>query len=429
MQLSTTTATWRRLTCALLLALAASAGHALDIYQSEDHEDRFVELDPSLKLSTLASRNPPAPLFYPSRNTLGGFARLRLHFSGAWSNATRGEFAYEMRTRWNSARGQSASVRPTGAGGAPAPWRIASLDASIASNDNAALRHEIDRAWIARQTSWGELRVGRQAIGLGRGVLFSAIDLFAPFSPTEPDREWRRGVDALTAEWRLGPASSAGLIGVFADTWRDSALLLHYRGYLGEIDGEFIAGKYARDFLVGGSLSAVLGGGEIHLELAAFSTPEAQPGGGLFGNRYLAGKTVLGGSYTFGVGNGLTALIEYHYSGFGAKDIDNALAELRDPERQQRFARGDSQILGRHALALQLSYPLTMNTSLGLLALQSPCDGSGLIAPSVDVALNQTASFRAFAYIPWGAEPKRGRLRSEYGAAPLSLFAQLAFYF
>jgi hypothetical protein len=70
-----------------------------------------------------------------------------------------------------------------------------------------------------------------------------------------------------------------------------------------------------------------------------------------------------------------------------------------------------------------------MDTNFALLALNSPTDGSGLLVPSLDVVLSQTASIRLFAYVPWGSEPSRGRLRSEYGATPLNLFAQLVFYF
>ena len=41
----------------------------------------------------------------------------------------------------------------------------------------------------------------------------------------------------------------------------------------------------------------------------------------------------------------------------------------------------------------------------------------------------QNLSLIASAYVPWGARPSRGRLKSEYGATPLGLFLQLNLYF
>ena len=64
-------------------------------------------------------------------------------------------------------------------------------------------RHALNRAFFAWRLGSGEVQLGRQAIGWGRGVLFGAVDIFAPFNPLEIDREWRRGVDALRASLPL----------------------------------------------------------------------------------------------------------------------------------------------------------------------------------------------------------------------------------
>jgi hypothetical protein len=37
-------------------------------------------------------------------------------------------------------------------------------------------------------------------------------------------------------------------------------------------------------------------------------------------------------------------------------------------------------------------------------------------------------SFTASGFVPWGEEPDNGRIESEYGAAPLSLFLQISIY-
>ena len=125
----------------------------------------------------------------------------------------------------------------------------------------------------------------------------------------------------------------------------------------------------------------------------------------------------------------MTVLAEYHYSGFGVEDIDDAAARLADPDFQKRILRGDTQILGQQALALQGSYPINDTWTASLLVLESPGDGSGVVSPSLswDYAENATFVFSGFA--PWGDDPSGGQIESEYGGSPLSLFVQLSLYY
>ena len=341
-----------------------------------------------------------------------------------------GEIAYEQRARWvsdKSAGGAGSSFLPSQA---KAPFRITQLDWELAENAGTFLyQHEIDRAFIALHPEWGQATFGRQAIGLGRGVLFSAVDIFAPFSPLEVDREWRRGVDAVRIERHISNTSSVEFIGAFDTTWEQSALLGRARGYFGDIDGELVFGKRAEDTMVAGVISVAIADAETHAELAFFSTPEQQTDGGLFGNAHQVGKIVLGGSYTFDIGSGLTFLSEYHYSGFGVKDIEDAKTQLEKDTFQERFLRGDTQILGRQALAYQLSYPFNSDLNGAFLLLQSPSDGSGVACPSLNWDFSQSSSLLGSVFIPWGDEPSDGNLQSEYGGTPLSLFVQLRMYF
>jgi hypothetical protein len=99
-------------------------------------------------------------------------------------------------------------------------------------------RHEIDRANAHVRVRRADITIGRQAIGWGRGVLFTAVDLFAPFSPLEADREWRAGVDAVRTDIKLTERSSIDLVGAFGSTLNDSAFAARVRGYAGTTDLE-----------------------------------------------------------------------------------------------------------------------------------------------------------------------------------------------
>ncbi len=414
---------------AALLVLALWTPHrvaAIDLWS--DDEGHSGTLSIAGKATSLASDLPADPFLFPEVFSNTTLTRLRLGLDVRHSDWMDSELAYEQRARWTSGGSGfgAAGFLPSEA---PAAFRIAQLDWPVDTEDDFAYRHEIDRALVALHPGWGDVTIGRQAIGLGRGVLFGAVDLFNPFTPLEVDREWRRGVDAFRAEYRLSTTTSAEVIAVFGESWEQSALLGHIRGYLGDIDGALIAGKRAEDTVFGTALSTIVGGAEVHGELAVFDTPETQPDGTLWGGDHLATKVVFGGSYTFDIGNGLTVLGEYHYSDFGIKNIEDALVRALDSDFQRRFLRGDLQTLGRQALATQLSYPFNDAASGSFLVLTNPTDGSGVLNPSLRLDFDSHTSLIASAFIPWGAEPTLGQLRSEHGLTAASLFVQAAVYY
>lgn len=410
----------------LFAALVAGPARAVELWSGEEGE-RTVSLDTSLKWTGLAS--------HASDDLAGGSSnsalfRLRLGLDAALRDSVRVEVDYEQRARvvsGGTGLGAGGAILPSFGG---APYRLTQLDWQLAADgDSFEYRHEVDRAFVALSPDWGEVTIGRQAIGLGRGMVFGAVDVFSPFSTVEVDRDWRRGIDAFRLEYRVSDTTSVEVLAAFGETWDDSAVLGRARGYFGNIDGELIIGKRGEDAMYGGTLSAVIGDAEAHLELAIFNTPEAQPDGGLFGDDHLVGKAVLGSSYTFDVGRGLTVIGEYHYSGFGVKDVSDATIRFLNPDFQKRFWRGDMQILGRHALAAQLAYPVNDALMLSFLLLGSPADGSGLAAPALSWSVSERASLSVSGFLAWGAGSDRLGLGSEYGSSPMSLFAQWNLYF
>jgi hypothetical protein len=400
---------------------------AVELWSHEGGSEGSLSL--SGKATSLASHPPADPLLFPDGDTQTTLLRLRFGLGVRHSEWMDSEAAYEQQARWTGTAGGLGAGSALLPSTVDVPFRLTPIEGEICGDDEAVYRHEIDRGLVALHPEWGEVTVGRQAIGLGRGMLFGAADLFSPFSPLEVDREWRRGVDAVRAEYRLSPTSSAEVIGVFGESWGESALLGRLRGYLGEVDGSFLIGKFAEDFLVGGVVSTIVGDAEVHAEVAVFDTPEEWPDGTLWIGEDVVTKAVLGTSYVFDVGSGLSALAEYHYSGFGLADVEDALLRLQDPAFQRRFLRGDTQILGRHALAGRLSYAFDDAVSGGLLLLGSPVDGSGVASPSVRIDVADNTTLLGSVFLPWGEAPRFGQFRSEYGATATSLFLQANVYY
>lgn len=410
----------------MLLRAVAFVLLAAEPQASLARDDSF-RMRASLKGTLLLSHAPDAPELFPERDGATSFWRVRFDPEARLGERFSLGFAYEQRIRVFST--------DTGAAGlgilppdTPAPYRIRQLDWSISETSGSTWRHEIDRAYVAAHLERVEITLGRQAIGWGRGVLFGAVDLFSPFTPLEADREWRRGVDAIRADVKLTTRSSLDLVGAFGESVDESAFAGRLRGYRGELDLQIVGGYRARDVFLGIASSAPVSGAEIHGELAYFRAPEPLPAGGLGEEDRGALKAVLGGSYRIPVANGVLLFVEYHYSGFGASSAEDILPLLIDPAFLDRYLRGDTQILERHALAALATYELSPELAVNVQWIQSPVDGSGVVVPSATWTLSDRLSLLVSAYFPYGAPPAGFALQSVYGAAATSGLVQFRLY-
>lgn len=380
----------------------------------------------SIKASALGSQFASDLLAFPESESATALGRFRLEPSFRLGDATTVDVALEQRARVATTTAGFAfgAFLPSEA---PAPFRIRQLDWSLASTDRAEWRAEIDRAALHTQLAGADVTLGRQAIGWGRGALFGAIDLFAPFTPLEADREWRRGVDAARGTVKLTERSSIEGVGAFGDAWDRSAVAGRFQQYAGRVDVEVAAGRRARDLFGGFATSAAIGDIELHGEAAWFQTP-AVAGSTVFGVERTIAKAVAGGSYRVPIGQGLLVYVEYHYSGFGAASVEQLNPTLTDPEFQMRLLRGDTQIIGRHVAAMLASYEWTPELAFSTEWVHSPIDGSGVLMPTVTFTASDHVSAVVTAYGPYGKPPASGILLSQFGAVPRALFVQLRIY-
>ena len=365
---------------------------------------------------------PPRHRRTHNRSRVQSMLRLRVEPEIRTSGNTTFSLAYEQRLRYTS----TPMVGIAAIGILPSelatPFRIEPLVWRVSESANGGWRHEIDRANARVHLRRADLTVGRQAIGWGRGVMFTSVDLFAPFSPLEVDREWRSGVDAVRADIKLTDRSSIDLVGAFGNTLDRSAFAARARGYAGTIDVEVAGGRRGQDLFGGVTSSAAVGDAEVHGEAAAFRVPSGM-------DHEVVWKVVVGGSYRVPIGAGILAYAEYHYSGFGADHPEEIPALLTTPAFVGRFIRGDMQILSRHAVGVTGSYEASPEITYSGQWLHNPADQSGIVAPSLTYTFNDAVSLLGSLYVPYGRPPDDGVLRSEYGATPLSGLLQLRWYF
>ncbi len=416
---------WRRAIGVLVWSAAVTAD--LHAQAAPPDADGFLELRYSLKSSALVLHLPDDPALFPDRDSATGLLRGRVEPTFRVNDTTTVEIAFEQRLRaFTSESGiGGASVLPAEA---EAPFRLRQLDWQFAAGEHGVWRGEIDRAAVHAQLGAANLTIGRQAIGWGRGVLFGAVDLFAPFAPLEADREWRRGVDAVRADIKLADQTSLDGVAAFGPDIDHSAFAARLRGYTGNADVEVVGGRRARDLFAGTAASGALAGAELHGEAALFRTP-AVAGSFAFADARWIGKVVAGASYRFPVGSGLLVNGEYHYSGFGAASSEDLLPLLADPEFRERYLRGDTQVLARQVFAALASYEWSPERSYSAEWLQSGIDGSGVVIASTTLTFSDRSSLLLDAYVPYGRAPVGATtLGSQYGSLPVALFVQLRIY-
>ena len=409
----------------LLLLVLAPAARARELWTGASGESA-LKFTSSLLGMGLASAPPrdAAPGEGGATGSLYGEARFETVYQ--IDKHYQLDLAYDNRATWQS--GASSGISAALPSNSPGPYRIRQLGGIAYQSRDMVDYNELDRAFCSYQSAKVNLTVGRQAIGWGRGALFSAVDIFAPFTPLEINRQWRRGVDAASADIKISDTSSIDMVTAWGPSWDQSALGLRLRGYAGPIDAELIFAKRATDYLYGVTSSAAIGDFEAHGEFAVFRTPGDVPGSGLFGNPDLVPKAVAGVSNNFNLGSGLKVLLEYHYSGFGVSDARLLPALLASPSYSSRIQRGDTQILGRQALATQASYTFNQSWSGSFEVLQSLIDYSGVLLPSLSFEVSERLSLQGALFYGYGPSTRMGVPQSQFGGVPPTFILNVSFY-
>lgn len=302
----------------------------------------------------------------------------------------------------------------------PGVW---SLEWPLRTDGTVRWRHEIDRLYVRRRQSWGDITIGRQAIGWGVGIIWSPQDLFVAFSPVEIDREFRTGVDAARVLASLGSFTEAEAVyAVFDDGVDHHATALRWRTTLAgpNLDLGFMAGKFYEDAVVGGLLSGELYGAGVHAEITG--THDFEGSYQRVGPQDFA-RAVAGATYQFG-GN-VSLVGEYYYNGFGTEDPGHYLDLARSP----RLTRGEIFNLGRHYVGFVAdwqTHPLLHLLAQGQWNL---LDSSALLGPAFTLSLSDEAQLDGGVYFALGEGRSGLTMRSEFGGAPDVYYASVKIYF
>lgn len=310
-------------------------------------------------------------------------------------------------------------------------FRLFDLTSVITENSNSVLVHRLDRLYVGFTGDKAVLRVGRQAVSWGNGLIYTPMDFFNPFDPAAVDKEYKTGDDMLYGQYLKQNGDDLQAVWVVR---RDldgnvssdvDSIAAKYHGFIGGKEYDLLLAQHYDDnvFAVGGlsDLGSALWRGDITLT-------DTQT------NNIVSVVTSLTYSWV-GWGHNISGVAEYFYNGFGQADGDYSPAALaNNPDLTERILRGELFTLGRSYLALSAMIEMTPLWLLTPNAFINLSDGSMLAQLVTSHDLKQDLQILAAISVPVGAAgTEYGGIDSGIAGKQLStgfnLFAQLAWYF
>ena len=352
--------------------------------------------------------------------SVSNFNRLRLTVE-----PTLGPFDLEVAYEHAATLRQSSDAVGLGLGGlsgVPGGGEWFDLQRTVAggATDRVHWLHRFDRLNVSwSPTSAMELSIGRQAVSWGTTLFLTPADPFVPFSPTDPFRVFRGGVDAARLRIYPGPLSEIDVVFRPTRTLAGEEVTLLARGLTTVSNWELSGwgGSLYGDVAGAIGLAGGIGAWAVRAEAVVRDYDGTVVGRGTLGvdrNWVVAGRDV-------GV------VVEYQRDGRAAATPDRCESILESYE----FARGEYQVFGRDEMAMTLTWQAHPLLSLSGLTLLNLNDGSVIAAPGFSYSVSNNASFAGGVYVGRGATdaPEGQLLASEYGLVGVTGYLSLTWFF
>ena len=343
------------------------------------------------------------------------FSRFRLS-----TRPVLGALAFEAAYEHGLTLQQRGANTGFGIGAVPSGGEWLELDWTIEEEEHVRWRHRFDRLNVGwSPTRSLDLSVGRQAVSWGTTLFLTPADPFLPFSPSDPFRQFRGGVDAGRLRLYPGPLSSLDLVVRPTDTAVGEELTALLRGLTTWKNWE-LSGWGGT--LYGDRAGALGAAGGIGVWAVRVEAVIREIRGRVIGRGSLGLDRII----QIG-GRDLFLVLEYQRDGLAGAGASGYLDVLQSPE----FQRGELQVLGRDEAVLQASYQLHPLWRVGGLWLWNLNDRSALLAPTVGYSAGNEVSIGGGVYFGVGESettPERP-LPSEYGLSGTTGYVSLSWYF
>ncbi|HEY1710436.1 MAG TPA: hypothetical protein VGG10_19355 [Rhizomicrobium sp.] len=361
----------------------------------------------------------------PNRNDAS--SNLRLTWAPQWDR-----FRFEIHYVVDAQYGDSVPLTRLATLGPLPPSTLFNLTETFENDSRLFAQQSIDRLSLAYSTDSVVLRVGRQALTWGNGLVFRPMDLFDPFAPNATDTEFKTGTDMVYAQFLFGDGSDLQAIVVprpdvsgGQPSSNASSFAGLYRRAFGAIQTSWLLARDHGDWTAAAEATGPLGGASWTLELVPVF-PHAG------GTRVSALANFSDATTLFD--RNATVFAEYFHNGFGETGGDLTLATL-PPDLRDRLARGQLFTFRQNYLAGGLTLEWTPLLTFSPTLIADLDDGSVYALAAANYSLSDNLVLIGGAQVPLGARNTEfGGLRlspavtTTFGPAP-QVYVQLRRYF
>ncbi|NNF97875.1 MAG: hypothetical protein HKM93_00710 [Desulfobacteraceae bacterium] len=257
--------------------------------------------------------------------------------------------------------------------------RLMDLTATIYENDRQYGYHRIDRLVLTLTPAWGTLRIGRQALTWGNGLIFNPMDVFNPFSPTDVDRDYKVGDDMIAGTLLTPGGGEIQLVGVArkapddADVEVDNAsFAIKYHDMVNSLEYDIMGARHFEDYILGLGTSGYLKDAAWRMDATYTFLADGRSDPGFWS--YMAN---LDYSWVWWDKN-LYGLIEFYTNTLG---VDHPMDALSNPDLIERVARGEIHTLGMSYLGASVQIELHPLVNLHLTSITDLHGPSGILQP------------------------------------------------
>lgn len=285
--------------------------------------------------------------------------------------------------------------------------RLMNLTHTLSDGNDHIVYHRLDRFNLTHTGDWGTLRMGRQALTWGNGLLFNPMDLFNPFAPTAIQRDYKAGDDMLHLQWPMDGSEVQLLYVPRRDTTTgdiesdQSSFAGKWHAAMEAVELDFMVAYHCGDVVLATGASGYWGGAAWRGDIIYTMLDDDHRQ-----NDFWQWVANLDYAWQWG-GKNIYGLIEFYYNGIG-NDRDYAQS-VSEPSISRRIERGELFTLAQTYLAGQIQVELHPLVQAHLITIINLADPSAIVQPQLgwDIATN----FQLIA----GATFNRGGDGTEFG--------------
>jgi hypothetical protein len=286
--------------------------------------------------------------------------------------------------------------------------RLMDLTRTIDEDKGHVVYHRLDRLALTLFPEWGMVRVGRQAVTWGNGLLFNPMDLFNPFSPTDIERDYKVGDDMVSTQFSAEDMGEFQFLYVPRRNpisgeveWEQSSLAGKLHFFRGITEFDIMAAEHYRDAVFGLGSAGYLGDAAWRLD-GTWISSDSDDG-------YLSMVANMDYSWVW-LDRNFYGFVEFFFNGLSHNHYSDFYA---DSDLASRIERGELYTLGRTYLSGHIRVEVHPLFNVYVTVIENLADPSGAVQPRVvwDIAEDTQ--------ITLGGAMYHGRRGTEYGGVAI----------